>query len=114
MTSPSSASSGAVRTRTAQVAVGDHDRGCSGVLVDAERLLTAAGHPAGGPAASLATPAGKPRSRATATIGRTGPRAPRVPFGAVEPVPRAAMPAGTSLAGLRTFPVRPRPDRSIP
>ncbi|MGW2052315.1 trypsin-like serine protease [Streptomyces sp. NPDC001840] len=56
---------------TAQLIVGDHDRGCSGVLVDREWLLTAASCFAANPAASLDVPAGKPQKKTTATIGRS-------------------------------------------
>lgn len=55
---------------TAQVVVGDHDRGCSGVLVARDWLLTAASCFADDPATSLSVPAGKPARRTTATIGR--------------------------------------------
>jgi hypothetical protein len=55
---------------TAQVIVGDHDRGCSGVLVARDWLLTAASCFADDPATSLSVPAGKPARRTTATIGR--------------------------------------------
>ncbi|MGW0818698.1 trypsin-like serine protease [Streptomyces viridiviolaceus] len=71
VTGPASASSDTTHAYTAQVVVGDHDRGCSGVLVDMEWLLTAASCFADDPAASLAVPAGKPRLKTTATIGRT-------------------------------------------
>ncbi|MCH0567295.1 trypsin-like serine protease [Streptomyces sp. MUM 2J] len=55
---------------TAQLLIGDYDRGCSGVLVDVEWLLTAASCFADDPAASLDVPAGKPKLKTTATIGR--------------------------------------------
>ncbi|MFF0966981.1 S1 family peptidase [Streptomyces sp. NPDC003703] len=55
---------------TAQVVVGDHDRGCSGVLVDTEWLLTAASCFADNPASDLTVPAGKPKTKTTATVGR--------------------------------------------
>ncbi|WP_306324346.1 MULTISPECIES: trypsin-like serine protease [unclassified Streptomyces] len=55
---------------TAQVIVGDHDRGCSAALVDAEWLLTAASCFAADPAASLDVPAGAPKKPTTAVIGR--------------------------------------------
>ncbi|CAM5718719.1 hypothetical protein SVIOM342S_10528 [Streptomyces violaceorubidus] len=54
----------------AQIIVGDHDRGCSGVLVDSDWLLTAASCFAENPAESLTVPAGKPALTTTATIGR--------------------------------------------
>ncbi|GEC06027.1 esterase [Streptomyces spinoverrucosus] len=56
---------------TAQVIVGDHDRGCSGVLVASDWLLTAASCFADDPATSLSVPAGKPAKPTTATIGRS-------------------------------------------
>jgi hypothetical protein len=56
---------------TAQLIIGDHTRGCSGVLVDTEWLLTAASCFAENPAVSLAVPAGKPALKTTATIGRS-------------------------------------------
>ncbi|MFF8092648.1 trypsin-like serine protease [Streptomyces sp. NPDC016675] len=70
VTGPASASSDTTHAYTAQVVVGDHDRGCSGVLVDTEWLLTAASCFADDPAASLAVPAGKPQRKTTATVGR--------------------------------------------
>ncbi|WP_320782357.1 trypsin-like serine protease [Streptomyces sp. CRN 30] len=71
VTGPAVPASETTYAYTAQVIVGDHDRGCSGVLVDREWLLTAASCFADDPAASLAVPAGKPRLRTTATIGRS-------------------------------------------
>ncbi|MFB7091222.1 trypsin-like serine protease [Streptomyces sp. NPDC056296] len=71
VTGPASASSDTTHAYTAQIVVGDHDRGCSGVLVDAEWLLTAASCFADNPAESLAVPAGKPGRTTTATIGRS-------------------------------------------
>ncbi|WP_416974425.1 trypsin-like serine protease [Streptomyces sp. 4F14] len=56
---------------TAQLVVGDYARGCSGVLVDTEWLLTAASCFAADPASSLTVPAGKPAQKTVATIGRT-------------------------------------------
>ncbi|MET7897552.1 trypsin-like serine protease [Streptomyces mirabilis] len=56
---------------TAQIVVGDHDRGCSGVLVEHEWLLTAASCLADNPAASPSVSAGKRRLKTPATIGRS-------------------------------------------
>ncbi|KPI02170.1 Ricin B lectin [Actinobacteria bacterium OK074] len=56
---------------TAQLVIGDHDRGCSAVLVDPQWLLTAASCFADDPAVSLDVPAGKPALATTATIGRS-------------------------------------------
>ncbi|MEV6161251.1 S1 family peptidase [Streptomyces sp. NPDC052052] len=56
---------------TAQITVGDHDRGCSGVLVDREWLLTAASCFAADPETSLSVSAGKPAVKTTAVIGRS-------------------------------------------
>ncbi|MEW2559386.1 S1 family peptidase [Streptomyces griseorubiginosus] len=56
---------------TAQITVGENDRGCSGVLVDREWLLTAASCFVADPAAGLTVPAGKPATRTTAVIGRS-------------------------------------------
>ncbi|MET7856356.1 trypsin-like serine protease [Streptomyces sp. NPDC005318] len=53
---------------TARLVIGDTDRGCSGTLVDAEWLLTAASCFADSAGASV--PAGAPKLKATATIGR--------------------------------------------
>ncbi|MFI8092329.1 trypsin-like serine protease, partial [Streptomyces sp. NPDC086080] len=56
---------------TAKLVIGDHDRGCSGVLVDSEWLLTAASCFAENPSADLTVPAGKPERKTTATIGHS-------------------------------------------
>ncbi len=56
---------------TAQITIGDHDRGCSGVLVARQWLLTAASCFVADPAASISVPAGKPALTTTATIGRS-------------------------------------------
>jgi hypothetical protein len=55
---------------TARLDIGDGTRGCSGTLVDAEWLLTAAGCFVDDPAASLDVPAGAPKLKTTAVIGR--------------------------------------------
>jgi hypothetical protein len=57
---------------TAQIVVGDHDRGCSGVLVEPEWPLTAASCFADNPAASLSVSAGRPRPKTTATAAKAG------------------------------------------
>ncbi|MFM9448882.1 trypsin-like serine protease [Streptomyces acidiscabies] len=65
------AATGTTYGYTAQILVGDYARGCSGVLVDTEWLLTAASCFAADPASSLTVPAGKPAQKTVATIGRT-------------------------------------------
>ncbi|MYW15691.1 trypsin-like serine protease, partial [Streptomyces sp. SID2955] len=52
---------------TAQITVGDHDRGCSAVLVDPEWLLTAAGCFAD--SAGAPVPAGAPKTRTSVVVG---------------------------------------------
>ncbi|MEG3628868.1 S1 family peptidase [Streptomyces poriticola] len=71
VTGPAAPSGDTTHAYAAQLIVGNHDRGCSGVLVDAEWLLTAASCFAEDPAASLTVPAGKPELKTTATIGRS-------------------------------------------
>ncbi|MYQ49419.1 trypsin-like serine protease [Streptomyces sp. SID4985] len=63
--------SDATYAATARLDIGDSTRGCSGVLVDTEWLLTAASCFVTDPATSLTVPAGKPALKTTATIGRT-------------------------------------------
>ena len=71
VTGPAVAAADTTYAYTAQITLGDHDRGCSGVLVDAEWLLTAASCFADNPAAGLSVPAGKPAVKTTAVIGRS-------------------------------------------
>ncbi|GAA4919339.1 trypsin-like serine protease [Streptomyces coeruleoprunus] len=56
---------------TAVLNIGNGQRGCSAALVDREWLLTAASCFADDPAVSLAVPAGAPKLKTTAIIGRT-------------------------------------------
>ncbi|MGW7547545.1 trypsin-like serine protease [Streptomyces sp. NPDC054770] len=65
------AASGTTYSYTARLDIGDGTRACSGVLVDAEWLLTAASCFVADPAAGLTVPAGRPQLTTTATIGRT-------------------------------------------
>ncbi|MFE9098270.1 trypsin-like serine protease [Streptomyces sp. NPDC007264] len=71
VTGPAVAAADTTYAYTAQITVGDHDRGCSGVLVDTEWLLTAASCFAADPATSLSVPAGKPAVKTTAVVGRS-------------------------------------------
>ncbi|MEV7071988.1 S1 family peptidase [Streptomyces sp. NPDC093990] len=71
VTGPAVSAADTTYAYTAQITVGDHDRGCSGVLVDREWLLTAASCFAADPATSLSVPAGKPATSTTAVIGRS-------------------------------------------
>ncbi|GCD33415.1 hydrolase [Streptomyces chrestomyceticus JCM 4735] len=56
---------------TAKLDIGDGARSCSGALVDAHWILTAASCFADDPAQPSGVPAGKPTRRTTATVGRT-------------------------------------------
>ncbi|MGW0362506.1 trypsin-like serine protease [Streptomyces sp. NPDC002990] len=79
---------------TARLAVGDYDRSCAGTLVDAEWLLTAASCFADDPAAGTAVPAGAPKLKTTAVIGR-------------------ADLTGTAGAERRVVELVPRADRNL-
>ena len=52
---------------TAQITIGDHDRGCSAALVDAEWVLTAASCFAASPGAAV--PAGAPKTSTSIVVG---------------------------------------------
>ncbi|MGW4985557.1 trypsin-like serine protease, partial [Streptomyces mirabilis] len=65
------AATGTTYGYTARLDIGHGTRACSGVLVDAEWLLTAASCFVDDPAAGLDVPAGAPKLATTATIGRT-------------------------------------------
>ncbi|MGX9924036.1 trypsin-like serine protease [Streptomyces sp. NPDC002248] len=73
---PASATTGAeardgARSFTVRLDIGKGTRGCSGVLVDAQWVLTARSCFADNPATSIDIPAGAPALRTTATVGRT-------------------------------------------
>ncbi|NUR01915.1 MAG: trypsin-like serine protease [Streptomyces sp.] len=63
--------SGTAYAATARLDIGAGTRACSGVLVDAEWLLTAKSCFVDNPAAGIDVPAGAPALKTTATIGRT-------------------------------------------
>ncbi|GCB46511.1 trypsin-like serine protease [Streptomyces sp. NL15-2K] len=65
------AATGTTYAYTARLDIGDGTRACSGTLLHAEWLLTAASCFADNPAADLTVPAGAPKLKTTATIGRT-------------------------------------------
>ncbi|KPI00436.1 peptidase S1 and S6 chymotrypsin/Hap [Actinobacteria bacterium OK074] len=71
VTGPAVSAADTTYAYTAQITLGDHDRGCSGVLVAADWLLTAASCFADDPATSLSVPAGKPATKTTAVVGRS-------------------------------------------
>ncbi|WP_327684390.1 trypsin-like serine protease [Streptomyces sp. NBC_00467] len=79
---------------TARLDIGDSTRGCSGTLIDAEWLLTAASCFVDNPAAGPAVPAGAPKLKTTAVIGR-------------------ADLAGTQGAERRVVELVPRTDRDV-
>ncbi|WP_433543662.1 trypsin-like serine protease (plasmid) [Streptomyces sp. CA-294286] len=56
---------------TAKLTIGDNHRSCTGALVDEQWILTASSCFADNPAQAFPIPAGAPKQKTTATIGRT-------------------------------------------
>ncbi|MFF7674069.1 trypsin-like serine protease [Actinacidiphila glaucinigra] len=71
VTGPAVASGDTTYAYTAQLVIGDHDRGCSGVLVDLQWVLTAGSCFVDNPASGSVPAAGPPAKSTTVTVGRT-------------------------------------------
>ncbi|MDX3418159.1 FG-GAP-like repeat-containing protein [Streptomyces sp. MD20-1-1] len=114
VTGPAAPSGGTTHAYTAKIVVGEHDRGCSGVLVDLQWLLTAASCFAANPAADLTVPAGAPQQKTTATVGHTDATPDGVSREVVELVPYQGRDVVMARLGQPVTGVAPVPVAKTP